>query len=67
MTFDKRNPNSIVACLSNARENARTIREIISKEMWEHLNQFYLMVRDTPPKQQWGTGADTEFSYGNPE
>lgn len=53
MTFDKRNPNSIVSCLSDARENARTIREVISKEMWEHLNTFYLMVRDTSPKQQW--------------
>lgn len=54
MTFDKRNPNSIVSCLNYARENARTIREVISKEMWEHLNQFYLMVRDMPAQQQWG-------------
>jgi uncharacterized alpha-E superfamily protein len=61
MTFDKRNPNSIVACLSNARENARTIREAISKEMWEHLNQFYLMVRDTAPKQQWGQSQTQSF------
>ena len=53
MTFDKHNPNSIVSCLSNARENARTIREVISKEMWEHLNTFYLMVRDTPAQQEW--------------
>ena len=61
MTFDKRNPNSIVACLSYARENARTIREAISKEMWEHLNQFYLMVRDTAPKQQWGQSQTQSF------
>ncbi|MCK8491227.1 MULTISPECIES: alpha-E domain-containing protein [Spirosoma] len=61
MTFDKRNPNSIVACLSNARENARTIREVISKEMWEHLNQFYLKMRDTSPKQQWGEVQTQNF------
>ena len=61
MTFDKRNPNSILMCLSNARENARTIREIISKEMWEHLNQFYMMVRDTPPEQQWELGQTQNF------
>jgi uncharacterized alpha-E superfamily protein len=61
MTFDKRNPNSIVSCLSNARENARTIREVISKEMWEHLNQFYLKVRDTSPKQQWGQVQTQNF------
>lgn len=61
MTFDKRNPNSILMCLSNARENARTIREVISKEMWEHLNQFYMVVRDTPPKQQWELGQTQHF------
>ena len=61
MTFDKRNPNSIASCLSEARENARTIREVISKEMWEHLNTFYLMVRDTAPKQQWEQVQTQEF------
>ena len=42
LTFDRDYPNSILTCLANARENARSIREIISSEMWEHLNQFYL-------------------------
>ena len=60
MTFDKRNPNSIVSCLSNARENARTIREVISKEMWEHLNQFYLMVRDVDP-EPWDPSQTQHF------
>ncbi|WP_234737041.1 alpha-E domain-containing protein [Tellurirhabdus bombi] len=45
MTFDKRNPNSIVSSLNYARENARTVRETISKEMWEQLNELYLNVR----------------------
>jgi uncharacterized alpha-E superfamily protein len=49
MTFDKRNPNSIMSCLSEARENARTIRETTSKEMWESINTFYLRLRDTSP------------------
>src|ERR671922_169763 len=46
LSFDAENPNSILSCLRAARENARTVREIISAEMWEHLNTFYLMVRD---------------------
>lgn len=46
LTFDPENPNSILSCLRSARENARSIREIISSEMWEQLNQFYLMVKD---------------------
>src|SRR6202007_817239 len=44
LTFDKENHNSIVSCLRAARENARSVREIISSEMWEQVNKFYLMV-----------------------
>jgi len=46
LTFDKENPNSIVSCIRFARENARSIREVISSEMWCTLNSFYLMVTD---------------------
>jgi uncharacterized alpha-E superfamily protein len=46
LTFDTENPNSILSCLRKARENARGVREIISAEMWEHINKYYLMVRD---------------------
>ena len=46
LTFDTDNPNSILFCLRAARENARTVREIISSEMWEQTNKFYLMVRE---------------------
>ncbi len=42
LTFDREYHNSIVRCLAAARENGRSIREIISSEMWEHLNNFYL-------------------------
>src|SRR5688572_17708348 len=45
LTFDERNPNSILSCLRMARENARTVREMISSSMWEELNKFFLMVR----------------------
>jgi uncharacterized alpha-E superfamily protein len=44
LTFDAENPNSICSCVRAARENARTIREIISSDMWLQLNKFYLMV-----------------------
>ena len=44
LTFDPENPNAIISCIRAARENARTIREIISSEMWLQLNTFYLMV-----------------------
>jgi uncharacterized alpha-E superfamily protein len=44
LTFDTRNPNSILSCIRAARENARSVREIISSAMWEHLNQSYLRI-----------------------
>lgn len=46
LTFDASYPNSILSCLQSARENARSIREIISSEMWEQVNGFYLMVKE---------------------
>lgn len=42
LVFDRDNPNSIVSCLAAARENARTVREQISGEMWEQINRSYL-------------------------
>lgn len=50
LTFNPDNPNSILNCLTRARENARGIRENISAEMWENLNALYWSLRgdDTP-------------------
>jgi len=44
LVFDEEYPNSIISCLMAARENARSVREAISSEMWEQLNSFYHMV-----------------------
>lgn len=44
LTFDTENPNSIISCLRKARENARSIREIISSPMWAEINEAYLFV-----------------------
>ncbi|WP_321390615.1 alpha-E domain-containing protein [uncultured Desulfuromusa sp.] len=44
LVFDRKNPNSIYSCVRAARENARSVREYISSEMWEQLNTFYLMI-----------------------
>ena len=44
LTFDTKNPNSILSCVRAARESARSVREIISSAMWEHLNGSYLML-----------------------
>jgi uncharacterized alpha-E superfamily protein len=46
LTFDADYPNSILSCLRIARENARSIRDVISSEMWQQVNSFYLMVTE---------------------
>ncbi len=46
LTFDSDSPNSILSCLRAARENARSVREVISSEMWEQINKSYLLVRE---------------------
>jgi uncharacterized alpha-E superfamily protein len=42
LTDDPRNPNSITSCIALARENARTVRDQLSDELWEELNSLYL-------------------------
>ena len=39
--IDRENPNSIVSSVRSARENARSIRHLISLETWVQLNVFY--------------------------
>jgi uncharacterized alpha-E superfamily protein len=46
LTFDGGNPNAILPCLRATRENARSIRDVISSEMWEHLNATFIHVSD---------------------
>jgi uncharacterized alpha-E superfamily protein len=45
LTFDDEYSSSILSSVSRARENARSVRDIISREMWQELNEFYLMVQ----------------------
>lgn len=57
--LDRENPNSIASSLFAARENARTLRPMISTEMWAQINVFYNKVRllteaDTRPSHLSG-------------
>ncbi|MCW8882255.1 MAG: alpha-E domain-containing protein [Sedimenticola sp.] len=42
---DPQSPSSILYSLQLARENARTIRDIIPREGWEQVNDLYLMAK----------------------
>jgi uncharacterized alpha-E superfamily protein len=41
---DERNPSSIFACIKYARENSRTLRELLPEELWERVNGLYLYI-----------------------
>jgi uncharacterized alpha-E superfamily protein len=50
LAFDTRNPNSIASCVLAARENARSVRETISSEMWRQINSLYLLIGEESRK-----------------
>lgn len=57
MTFQPDNPNSVISCLFAARENARQIRDQISLEMFEVINECYLFLKSKNAREVWATGA----------
>ena len=53
LAFDLENPNSMYSSVSRARENARIVRENLTKETWEVLNELYLRVKEGVQKKIW--------------
>ncbi len=62
LVFDAENPNSIVSCLRAARENARSVRDAISPEMWEQINTCYLMVNSAALDKRIRSSPNNFFS-----
>ena len=54
LTFRQDNPNSLISCISSARENARQVRDQSSAEMWEFLNDAYHFVQSADARKLWG-------------
>jgi uncharacterized alpha-E superfamily protein len=46
LTEDEDNPSALIASLHQARENARSVREMLPSEAWESLNSLYLMAKE---------------------
>jgi len=64
LAFDNRNPNSLLSSISNARENARIIRENLSTESWEKLNELYHFVNHGAANEVWKQPDPTSFFSG---
>lgn len=53
LTFGHDNPNSIASCIGAARQNARQVREQISTEMWQQINQLYHYMAQVDMDAMW--------------
>ncbi|MCB9584131.1 MAG: alpha-E domain-containing protein [Polyangiaceae bacterium] len=62
LTWDQDNPVSLVSAAYWARENARTIREVISLELWEALNEFWRWLMDGPGKRLYRSDREAFYS-----
>jgi uncharacterized alpha-E superfamily protein len=60
--FNRENPNSIVSSISQARENARMVRDQITIEMWEEINRLHLLLRSERALDMWQS-SPAEFFH----
>lgn len=55
LALDEANPVSIVSTIAAARDNARSIREVISLEVWETINELYLWSQSNAAREEYET------------
>jgi uncharacterized alpha-E superfamily protein len=63
LTWDRNHPSSIYASLRWARENARTIREVMSVEMWETVNDTWLWLTHRSARRLYQRERDAFYDY----
>ncbi len=63
LTFATDNPHSIVSCVSQARENARTMRHQLASEMWEVINRFYLDLQQRQAEGVTSEGPENAHDF----
>ncbi|HXD53165.1 MAG TPA: alpha-E domain-containing protein [Solirubrobacteraceae bacterium] len=65
LTLDPGRPGSMLASIERAREGARTVRDVISAEMWEAINTTSLTLREgfEAPRWEGATGTSATSQY----
>jgi uncharacterized alpha-E superfamily protein len=46
MLANKENPNSVYNMVVRSRENARSVQDHVTKELWQCLNEFYHLIKE---------------------
>jgi uncharacterized alpha-E superfamily protein len=57
---DTHNPGSLLSSLWSARENARTVRDVVPREAWEYINDVYLYAKSN---LQSGLSQRARYDY----
>ncbi|MCW3011172.1 MAG: alpha-E protein [Solirubrobacterales bacterium] len=63
LTLDPENPASVIACTARAREGARTVRDVLSAEMWEAINTTNLTLLEGDLSARLRTGPYSVYQY----
>ena len=61
LVWSDAHPSSLYSSLRFARENARTIREVISVETWESVNELWIWFRSRQAKRLFRTERDAFY------
>ena len=59
--FNQENPNTIINMIIKARENARSVQEHISRELWLSVNKYYLSISDEKISQIYKKSDPIDF------
>ena len=63
MTLDRGEPASLISCVDRAREGARTVRDVVSAEMWEAINTTQLTLAESDVPGRFSMGPYSVFQY----
>jgi uncharacterized alpha-E superfamily protein len=63
LVWDEENPFSIMSSMRAVRENARMIREVITVEMWEAINEFWLWLRSRAAKRLYDREREAFYQH----
>jgi uncharacterized alpha-E superfamily protein len=63
LTLARDEPASVISCVSRAREGARTMRDVISAEMWEAVNTTHLALSAGDLAGRMQMGPYSVFQY----
>ena len=63
LTLDRTHDASVASCVTQAREGARTVRDVFSAEMWEAINTFHLGLLRRDGSAAMRSGPYSVYAY----